>query len=144
MVDHTVSRFDTGLVVLGYLSGAIGLLISLVGALAAVVLAAGIDGVSNIDGAARLEHKESHRGLTLQEEFGKLGLRIELDEDTMLVYGTGRLKGGVPVFAHDDHRIAMALGISSLLINSEIRLKGHEAVSKSYPQFWDHLESVTV
>lgn len=111
---------------------------------ALVVLAAGIDGVSKIDGAARLEHKESHRGLTLQEEFGKLGLRIELDEDTMLVYGTGRLKGGVPVFAHDDHRIAMALGISSLLINSEIRLKGHEAVSKSYPQFWDHLESVTV
>ena len=111
---------------------------------ALVVLAAGIDGVSKIDGAARLEHKESHRGLTLQEEFGKLGLQIELDGDTMIVFGTGRLKGGRSVFSHDDHRIAMALGIAALLIDSEIRVKGHEAVSKSYPQFWDHLESVTV
>jgi len=111
---------------------------------ALVVLAAGINGVSKIDGAARLEHKESHRGLTLQEEFGKLGLQIELDEDTMIIFGTGRLKGGVSVFAHDDHRIAMALGIAALLIDSEIHLKGHEVVSKSYPQFWDHLESVVI
>jgi 3-phosphoshikimate 1-carboxyvinyltransferase len=109
-----------------------------------VVLAAGINGVSKIDGAVRLVHKESHRGLTLQEEFGKLGLQIELDEDTMIIFGTGRLKGGVSVFAHDDHRIAMALGIAALLIDSEIHLKGHEAVSKSYPQFWDHLESVVI
>ena len=42
------------------------------------VLAAYAKGRSVIKGASRLTHKESNRALTLQEEFGKLGINIEL------------------------------------------------------------------
>src|SRR5690606_26851245 len=44
-----------------------------------VALAAYCNGVTSIKGVTRLAHKESNRGLTLQEEFGKMGLRVDLD-----------------------------------------------------------------
>lgn len=103
---------------------------------ALVVFAAGINGKSIISGTNRLVHKESNRALTLQSEFGKLGLKIELIENEMHVFGTGKLTGG-KVNSHNDHRIAMSLGIASCLANSAIEIEGAEAVSKSYPTFWD-------
>lgn len=103
---------------------------------ALVVFAAGINGKSIISGTNRLVHKESNRALTLQSEFGKLGLKIELTEIEMHVFGTGKLTGG-KVNSHNDHRIAMSLGIASCLADSTIEIEGAEAVSKSYPTFWD-------
>jgi 3-phosphoshikimate 1-carboxyvinyltransferase len=108
---------------------------------ALVVFAAGINGKSIISGTNRLVHKESNRALTLQSEFGKLGLRIELTENEMHVFGTGKLTGG-KVHSHNDHRIAMSLGIASCLANSIIEIEGAEAVSKSYPTFWDDFEQL--
>jgi 3-phosphoshikimate 1-carboxyvinyltransferase len=108
---------------------------------ALVVFAAGINGKSIISGTNRLVHKESNRALTLQSEFGKLGLRIELTENEMHVFGTGKLTGG-KVHSHNDHRIAMSLGIASCLSNSIIEIEKAEAVSKSYPTFWDDFEQL--
>jgi 3-phosphoshikimate 1-carboxyvinyltransferase len=108
---------------------------------ALVVFAAGINGKSIISGTNRLVHKESNRALTLQSEFGKLGLKIELIENEMHVFGTGKLTGG-KVHSHNDHRIAMSLGIASCLSNSGIEIEGAEAVSKSYPTFWDDFEQI--
>ena len=45
-----------------------------------VALAAYCNGTSIIKGVNRLAHKESNRALTLQEEFGKMGVKIELTE----------------------------------------------------------------
>ena len=56
---------------------------------ALVVLAAKCKGVSLIKGVKRLIHKESDRGHALQAEFGKMGLKIDLDEDVMTIHGTG-------------------------------------------------------
>lgn len=103
---------------------------------ALVVLAASIEGVSTIDGATRLIHKESNRALVLQKEFGKLGLKIELEADQMLIYGTGSLSGG-DVQSHNDHRIAMCLAIAGTFAKAPITINGSEAVSKSYPAFWE-------
>ncbi|ODS80835.1 MAG: 50S ribosomal protein L5, partial [Chryseobacterium sp. SCN 40-13] len=52
-----------------------------------VGLAAYCNGTTKIKGVKRLAHKESNRGLTLQEEFGKIGLKIDLEDDMMLVHG---------------------------------------------------------
>jgi len=43
-----------------------------------VALAAQAEGTSVIAGVSRLAHKESNRGLTLQEEFGKMEVTIDL------------------------------------------------------------------
>ncbi len=108
---------------------------------ALVVLAAGIEGISKIIGTKRLLHKESNRALSLQSEFGKLGLKIELKENEMWIHGTGKLTGE-KVDSHNDHRIAMSLGISACLTETEIILENAEAVAKSYPSFWKQLESL--
>lgn len=109
---------------------------------ALVTLAAGIQGTSVIHGVDRLKHKESDRGLTLQEEFGKLGLRIDLLGDQMHIHGTGTLVGG-QVHAHHDHRIAMCLAIAAATLTiGEVEIDQAEAVGKSYPRFWDDFESL--
>lgn len=108
---------------------------------ALVVLAAKCEGISTIRGVGRLVHKESNRGEALREEFAKMGLRIEIDGDSMQVYGTGSLRGAV-VNSHHDHRIAMCLAIAGSFASGETIIRDAEAVSKSYPEFWRHLESL--
>jgi 3-phosphoshikimate 1-carboxyvinyltransferase len=104
-----------------------------------VALAAYIKGTSVIHGANRLTHKESNRALTLQEEFGKMGVQIELDGDIMKVHGTGIINAA-EVSSHNDHRIAMACGVAASKANGAITIHGAESVAKSYPQFWTHIE----
>lgn len=103
---------------------------------ALVTLAAFCDGVSTISGVHRLKNKESDRGVVLQEEFGKLGLKIELDGDQMLIHGGTKL-ANTEVDSHNDHRIAMCLAIAGAKLEGEMIISGAEAVSKSYPSFWD-------
>ena len=105
-----------------------------------VVLAAACNGISKIHGVNRLKHKESDRGVVLQNEFGKLGLQIDLEEDTMIIHGTGKLDSGT-VDSNNDHRIAMAAAIASVLSPSGIEITGAEAVNKSYPDFWDVIDN---
>ena len=52
-----------------------------------VALAAYCKGETKIKGVSRLTHKESNRALTLQEEFGKMGVKIELNDDIMIIHG---------------------------------------------------------
>lgn len=108
---------------------------------ALAALAAGCNGVSKIQGAKRLIHKESNRALTLQQEFGVLGIKIDVQDDTMLITG-GTATGG-EVSSHNDHRIAMALATAALRATDKVTISGVECVSKSYPQFWDDLKSLT-
>ena len=104
-----------------------------------VALAAVCDGVTTLHGVSRLAHKESDRGLTLQTEFAKLGIRIELNQDTMLVYG-GTGIHGAEVFSQHDHRIAMACGIAALSADAPITITDAEAINKSYTDFFVHLQ----
>jgi 3-phosphoshikimate 1-carboxyvinyltransferase len=108
---------------------------------ALVTLAAYCSGTSVIHGADRLVHKESHRGQTLQSEFAKLGVRIELDGCRMRIFGNGTVTGG-RVSSHNDHRIAMCLAIAGLSAETPVIIDGAEAVAKSYPDFWKHLEEL--
>ncbi len=104
-----------------------------------VSLAAVCNGVTTIKGVSRLAHKESDRGITLQTEFAKLGIRIDLNEDTMLVYG-GTGIHGAEVFSQHDHRIAMACGVAALCADGPVTITDAEAVNKSYTDFYAHLK----
>jgi 3-phosphoshikimate 1-carboxyvinyltransferase len=106
-----------------------------------VALAAYCEGTTIIEGANRLTHKESNRALTLQEEFGKMGIHIKLQDDLMLIEGGAQLKGA-EVSSHNDHRIAMATAIAGLKADNEMIITAAEAVNKSYPQFWEHIKSL--
>lgn len=108
---------------------------------ALAVLAAFQKGTSVITGVHRLKHKESNRGEVLQKEFAKLGVKIDLVGDHMHILGTGEVRGG-KVYAHNDHRIAMCFGIVGLFAKSKVEIEGAQAVSKSYPTFWEDLDKI--
>ena len=99
------------------------------------------DGVSTIKGVHRLATKESDRGVVLQREFGKLGVKIELLGDEMRIYGGSTMTAST-VDSHNDHRIAMCLGIVASKLEGEMTITGAEAVSKSYPDFWMDFDSL--
>jgi 3-phosphoshikimate 1-carboxyvinyltransferase len=103
-----------------------------------VALAAACIGVSEIKGVSRLAHKESDRGLTLQIEFAKLGIQIDLEGDIMKIYGGVELKSAT-VFSQHDHRIAMACGVAALIANGPVTITEADAINKSYTDFFDHL-----
>ena len=106
-----------------------------------VALAANANGKSVIEGVSRLAHKESNRALTLQQQFGKLGVRIDLQDDIMIIQGgTGIV--GATVHSMHDHRIAMACAVAALKATDTVHIEAAEAINKSYPNFYKHLQQL--
>lgn len=103
-----------------------------------VALAAYCEGTTVVEGVHRLEHKESNRGLTLQEEFAKLGVEIQLQDNLMLIKGGLGVKAGTTHSRHD-HRIAMACAVAALKAEGPVMIEEAHAINKSYPQFFEHL-----
>ncbi len=106
-----------------------------------VALAASCEGETVITGIGRLAHKESNRALTLQEEFGKMGLPVSLDGDSMTIQGGKKLKGAL-VHSRHDHRIAMACAIAALNAEGDTVIEEAQAVGKSYPSFYRDIQSL--
>lgn len=104
-----------------------------------VALAAFCEGVTRIRGISRLKYKESDRGLTLQEEFSKMGLDISQQEDLLVIQGCGSLNGAT-VHSRNDHRIAMALAIAGCFAAGTTAIESAQAVNKSYPGFFNDLK----
>jgi len=100
---------------------------------------------STLTGIHRLVHKESNRAQAIQEEWSKLGIRVELneDKDTMVVHP--RPKDHPPssaLEAHGDHRMVMAAPILGMGGPHAIDIEGAECIAKSYPEFFDDLETL--
>lgn len=105
-------------------------------------LAAYCKGVTGIRGVKRLIHKESNRALALVEEFAKMNIRIELNDDYMLI--TGGKVTGAHVSSHDDHRIAMATAVAALRAEGKVYIKDSHCIGKSYPGYFDDLRHIGV
>lgn len=101
-------------------------------------LAAYSKGISKIKGVSRLAHKESHRGLTIQQELGKLGVEVKLEGDEMIIKGEKSFHSSI-VTSHNDHRIAMMAAVLALGCKESLTIENAEAVNKSYPAFFEHL-----
>jgi 3-phosphoshikimate 1-carboxyvinyltransferase len=103
-------------------------------------LASYCEGVSTIKGVSRLKHKESNRADAISQEFGKIGIEVEIEGDIM------RIKGGQPtggkVESHEDHRIAMAMAVTAIKASGSVFIKDSQSVGKSYPGFFDDMRSL--
>lgn len=106
-----------------------------------VALASYCSGTTVIEGVRRLAHKESNRALTLQEEFAKLGVEIQLQDDLMMIKGGQGVQGGKTHSRHD-HRIAMACAVAGLKASASVVIEEAEAIGKSYPAFYQHLQKL--
>jgi len=101
------------------------------------VIAAYAKGKTEMTGIGHLKFKESDRLADTAAELAKMGIKAEVTDDTILIYG-GKPRGA-EVEAHNDHRLAMSLSIAVLSANGSSIISGAEAVSKSYPRFFNDL-----
>jgi len=108
-----------------------------------VALAAYCNGKTVLEGVSRLAHKESDRAITLQQEFAKMGIQIDLQDDLMIVHGGTGIQAAT-VHSRHDHRIAMACAIAALGADGEVIIEEAQAINKSYPDFYDHLKKLGV
>jgi 3-phosphoshikimate 1-carboxyvinyltransferase len=106
-----------------------------------VALAACCEGTTVIEGVERLTHKESNRALTLQEEFAKLGIAIDLQDNLMLIKGGTGIQTA-SVHSRHDHRIAMACAVAGLKANGPVEIADADAINKSYPNFYEHMQAL--
>jgi 3-phosphoshikimate 1-carboxyvinyltransferase len=98
-------------------------------------------GTTTIRGAEELRVKESDRIDTTVRELSKMGAKIEALPDGMIIKGVQRLHGA-EVNSHEDHRLAMSLGIAALAAQGVTSISGAEAVDISYPGFWEELGKI--
>lgn len=99
------------------------------------VLAAVAEGDTVIRNAGRLRIKESDRLATVTQVMTTLGADIDEKPDGLVIHGVSKLAGR-EVSSHNDHRIAMMAAIASLVSEGKVKIKGKEAVAKSYPEFF--------
>ena len=101
------------------------------------------DGSSEIRGVRRLVYKESNRLQTLPTELMKMGAKIQVESDMIKIEGNRELIGSA-FDSQSDHRVAMACAAASLGAKGESIIHNSEAVSKSYPEFFQDLAKLGV
>ena len=107
------------------------------------VVAAAAAGTTRIYNAQRLRLKESDRIASVKAMLEALGAKAEETADGLLIHGGKPLTGGT-VDSCNDHRIAMAAAVASVICQNSVTVLGAEAVEKSYPNFWIDFVRLTV
>jgi 3-phosphoshikimate 1-carboxyvinyltransferase len=93
--------------------------------------------ILNIGG---LRHKESDRISTVAEELGRARVDVRELEDGLVIIPSP--PKAAEFESHNDHRIAMSMALIGLTVPG-VKVRDPEVVSKSYPGFWDDLNSLT-
>lgn len=92
-------------------------------------------------GTRRLKIKESDRAEAMKNELLKFGVNTTIFDDRVIV--SGKLKTpSAELYGHNDHRIVMALSVLAARVGGVI--DGAEAVSKSFPDFFDAIKKLNV
>jgi 3-phosphoshikimate 1-carboxyvinyltransferase len=99
-------------------------------------------GESAVRGAAELRQKESDRIETVTNALRTLGVCIKSSDDGFRVVGVPTRPKGGAMDSGGDHRIAMLGAVAGLVSREGVTVEGAEAVSVSFPGFYDLLESV--
>jgi len=105
------------------------------------VAATQAEGTTIIRDAAELRVKESDRITNTVSALNILGARVEERDDGMVIYGTGKLRGGI-LRSHGDHRLAIAAAVASLVSDRETVIQDSEVTDVSYPNFWSDFLSI--
>lgn len=93
-------------------------------------------------GTRRLKIKESDRAQAMASELKKLGIQLDVYENSVIV-NKGIAKAPSEILCgHNDHRIVMALAVVSTLFGAEIN--DAQAVAKSYPDFFNDLKTLGI
>lgn len=106
-----------------------------------MAVSAALKGGSFTD-TARLKMKESDRGVAMAEELLKFGIKVQLEENSIIVPADQLQPPKEVLNGHNDHRIVMSLAVLCTLVGGVI--EGAEAVAKSMPDFFDRLGALGI
>ena len=104
--------------------------------------AAGARGDSVVRGAGELRVKETDRIESVTSSLRALGIRIESRDDGFRVRGVPTRPKGGGMVSQGDHRIAMLGAVAGLVSREGVEVGDAEAVTVSFPGFFDLMESV--
>ncbi len=104
------------------------------------VTCAGLGCKAQLTGLQSLKIKETDRLLALQTELTKLGVVVQITENSLRMQPPKQLNFDVQIDTYNDHR--MALAFACLAVKIPIGIQNPEVVAKSYPEFWQHLAQI--
>ena len=101
------------------------------------VVAACASGVTTMRGVKELRVKESDRIDAMARGLEACGVRIEEDQDTLIVHGMGQgnVPGGATCATHLDHRIAMSFLVLGLASKQPVSVDDGSPIATSFPVF---------
>lgn len=91
-------------------------------------------------GLHTLKIKETDRLTALKSEIEKLGGQVRITENSLHLSPSGIINKNVSISTYNDHRMAMAF--APVALKAPIIIEDASVVSKSYPTFWEDLESL--
>jgi len=98
--------------------------------------AAAKTGITVVTNAERLRLKESNRLAAVSECLNNIGC-VNAETDDGLVIWSGETLYGGEVSSYYDHRMVMSMAVAATVATGDITVKNAEAVSKSYPSFFE-------
>lgn len=103
------------------------------------VVAAFATGRTVMRGVRELRVKESDRIDAMARGLEACGVRVEEDEDTLIVHGMGPggVPGGATCATHIDHRIAMSFLVCGLAAKAPVAVDDGSPIQTSFPVFED-------
>lgn len=99
-------------------------------------------GGAKFTGTKRLKIKESDRAEVMKKELSKFGIEVTVEENNVTVKNGNLQKPNENLNGHNDHRIVMSLALLCSVTGGII--DGAEAVSKSYPCFFEEIKSIGI
>lgn len=105
------------------------------------VLASLAKGKTVIRGAGELKVKETDRIASMKENLEKMGGRISVSGDSIVIDGVSGLRGA-SLKSYGDHRSVMAMSIAALTADGSSTIDDIGCINKSFPDFFKLLESI--
>jgi 3-phosphoshikimate 1-carboxyvinyltransferase len=103
-----------------------------------------IKGKTRFINTKRLAYKESDRAKAMKDELEKLGAKITIMDNEIIVEGVNELPKGEIFESHNDHRVTMSLAIIATILKTPSYFKNTDCVKKSYPDFFTDLEKLGI
>jgi 3-phosphoshikimate 1-carboxyvinyltransferase len=100
----------------------------------------GLGVACDLEGLHTLKIKETDRLVALDTELSKLGAKISVTDKSLHLASDQDFQKGITISTYNDHRMAMAF--APLALKIPLSVKKAEVVSKSYPGFWEDLNSL--
>jgi 3-phosphoshikimate 1-carboxyvinyltransferase len=108
-----------------------------------VVVCAALNHEATFTGLETLKIKETDRIAALQNELGKMGVKlIEKGQVYKLDCSERFIPERITIKTYEDHRMAMAFAPLALII-PEVEIEDPQVVEKSYPAFWQDFEKAS-